>query len=255
MWLDKLRVMKERSGMTTKEISKASGIPEPTLEKLFAGATKDPKLPTMQKLVHFLGYTLDDLDDLPVKPKKTMPYSPEACKLAEDFDKKLDSWGRRTVRAVVDEEVARCEDESRFLMETAPEEEPKIIPLYLFPAAAGYASPVFNEDYEDYELKPEDPQGAMFAVRLQGDSMEPDFPDGSIVFCNKDPMADGDIGIFSVDSGSVCKQYHKEGGVVYLFSLNRARQDADVVLFPSGNRPLSCQGRVITRKRYKVPGR
>lgn len=75
------------------------------------------------------------------------------------------------------------------------------------------------------------------------------------MFCNKDPLIDGDIGVFNVDSGSVCKQYHKEGGVVYLFSLNHTWQDADVILFPSGNRPLSCQGRVITKKRYRVPGR
>ena len=141
------------------------------------------------------------------------------------------------------------------MVKTAPEEEPKVIPLYSCPAAAGYASPVFNEDYEPYELKPEDPQGAMFAVRLQGDSMEPDFPDGSIVFCNKDPMADGDIGIFSVDGASVCKQYHREGPMAFLFSLNRARADADVMLLPGGNQTLVCQGRVITRKRYRVPGK
>lgn len=61
MWLDALKQMKSQSGLTTSEIAKGSGIPEPTLEKLFAGVTKDPKLPTMQKLVHFLGFTLDDL--------------------------------------------------------------------------------------------------------------------------------------------------------------------------------------------------
>ncbi len=62
MWLENLKLMKEKSGMTTREISEKSGIPEPTLEKLFAGATKEPKLKTMQQLVHFLGYTLEDLD-------------------------------------------------------------------------------------------------------------------------------------------------------------------------------------------------
>lgn len=61
MWLDELRKMKSESGLTTKEISNRSGIPEPTLEKLFAGATKDPKLTTIQQLVHFFGHTLNDL--------------------------------------------------------------------------------------------------------------------------------------------------------------------------------------------------
>lgn len=63
MWLDALKAMKTHSGLTTREISVGSGIPEPTLEKIFSGATKEPKLPTMMQLVHFLGFTLDDLDD------------------------------------------------------------------------------------------------------------------------------------------------------------------------------------------------
>lgn len=62
MWLDAIRNMKAKSGLTTSEIALQSGIPEPTLEKLFAGKVKDPKLPTMQKLVHSFGYTLDDLE-------------------------------------------------------------------------------------------------------------------------------------------------------------------------------------------------
>ena len=67
MWLDKLREMKNASELTTKEISFLSKIPAPTLEKIFAGATKDPKLETMRQLVHFFGYTLDDLEDKPLK--------------------------------------------------------------------------------------------------------------------------------------------------------------------------------------------
>lgn len=71
MWLDKLRAMKDESGLTTREISARSNLPEPTLEKLFAGATKDPKLTTIQQLVHFFGHTLDDLDDTPAVIKKS----------------------------------------------------------------------------------------------------------------------------------------------------------------------------------------
>lgn len=60
-WFDILKVMKRESGMTTLEISKKCGVPEPTLEKLFSGFTKDPKLSTITEVVHCLGYTLDDL--------------------------------------------------------------------------------------------------------------------------------------------------------------------------------------------------
>ncbi|HIT31922.1 MAG TPA: helix-turn-helix domain-containing protein [Candidatus Enterenecus stercoripullorum] len=71
MWLDAIRDMKSKSGLTTSEIALHSGIPEPTLEKLFAGKVKDPKLPTMQKLVRFFGYTLDNLDDQTPGTKKS----------------------------------------------------------------------------------------------------------------------------------------------------------------------------------------
>lgn len=64
IWLDNLKKMKKLSELTTKEIAKSSGIPEPTLEKIFSGQTKAPKLDTMKQLVHFLGYTLDDLEPL-----------------------------------------------------------------------------------------------------------------------------------------------------------------------------------------------
>lgn len=97
MWLDSLKAMKEQSGMTTKEISEKSGIPEPTLEKLFAGATKDPKLATMQQLVHFFGRTLDDLDD--GRGAKKSPSEAEAApgeevlKLLEVLDSSLVKMG------------------------------------------------------------------------------------------------------------------------------------------------------------------
>ena len=85
MWLDKLRIMKKQSRLTTKEISSKSGLPEPTLEKLFAGATKDPKLNTIQQLVHFLGYTLDDLDEVPKNGNQLKVQSPAEKNLLGNY--------------------------------------------------------------------------------------------------------------------------------------------------------------------------
>lgn len=185
--------------------------------------------------------------------KKAPSISDEAMRMARDYDK-LDNWGRQAVRDLTDTELARMEDEARFMNGAMLEEEPKIINLYAEPAAAGIAVPTMGVDFEPYTLKPDDPQGAAFAVRLQGDSMEPYFPDGSIVFVNHDAMVNGDIGIFCVDSGTVCKQYYRDPlGMVYLFSLNRNRSDADVILGPSSNRTLICQGRVITKRRFPIP--
>ena len=75
-----------------------------------------------------------------------------------------------------------------------------------------------------------------------------------MVYVNRDPLADGDVGIFCVDGAMLCKQYHRDAlGMTYLFSLNRARADADVVFTSSGTRSLACFGRVMLPHRLAVP--
>ena len=62
MWLDILVRMKKESGKTIKQISEESRVPLGTLNKLFSGQTKDPKVETLRAVVYSLGYTLDDLE-------------------------------------------------------------------------------------------------------------------------------------------------------------------------------------------------
>jgi len=154
----------------------------------------------------------------------------------------LSPLGRESVRSVVDAMCAYRDD-----LETGkPGQEPRVIPLYRSPAAAGYAAPVFGEDFDYIQVGDSVPQAAEFGVRIQGDSMSPWIADGSVAYVNHDPLKAGDVGIFCVDGDILCKQYFKDpAGIVYLFSLNRARADADVVLTPESGRALACFGRVI----------
>lgn len=154
----------------------------------------------------------------------------------------LSPTGRETVRSVVNALCAYRDD----LEAGNAAKEPRIIPLYRSPAAAGYAAPVFGEDFDSIPVTDDVPQAAEFAVRIQGDSMEPYIADDSVVYVNRDPLVAGDVGIFWVDGDMFCKQYYKDpAGIVYLFSLNRARADADLVLMPGSGRGLVCFGRVI----------
>lgn len=68
MWIDNLSELKKRSGKTLNQISEESGVPLGTLNKLFAGQTKDPKLETIWAVVKALGFTLDDLDETKKAP-------------------------------------------------------------------------------------------------------------------------------------------------------------------------------------------
>ena len=89
VWYDKnVPGGKEASGLTTRQVAQRSGIAEPTLEKLFAGATKDPKLETMRQLVHFFGHTLDDLEPPrphPAKAAAPAPVEDECDRLAREI--------------------------------------------------------------------------------------------------------------------------------------------------------------------------
>ena len=242
------------AGMTIDELSESSGVPKGTLNKIIAGTTKAPTLDTMKAIAKALGKRLADFDDGIQIVKTNNGLSAGAMNLAKDYET-LDAHGKATVRAVMDEELNRMEELAN-LAEMEPEWEPKIINIFVNPSAAGPALGETWQDCEPYELRKDDPQGAEYAVRVQGQSMEPYFPDGSIAFVNHDQMRDGDIGIFCVDGATVIKQWHYDQmlGITYLFSLNRACSGNDVVITRNSGRQCVWQGRVITRKRFDLPG-
>ena len=163
----------------------------------------------------------------------------------------LSPLGKASVTSVID---ALCSYRDE-LEAASPEIDPKVIPFYRNPAAAGYAAPVFGEDFDYIPVTEDVPPAAEFAVRIQGDSMAPYIADGSRVYVNRDPLQNGDIGIFCVDGDILCKQYYRDPmGMVFLFSLNRARSDADVVMSAASGRSFACFGRVIHRT-MPLPGK
>ena len=159
----------------------------------------------------------------------------------------LDEHGRELTELVMERELARLarEREER-------EEETRVIPLFATPAAAGYASPALDEDYEDYVVPAASP--AEFAVRIAGDSMEPLLHDGGVALVGRGPVENGDVGMFFVDGDMKCKQYLRDVlGNVYLFSLNRARADADVTIPASSGVTLCCFGKVLLERKPPLP--
>ena len=248
-----LRNYRESAGLTQQQIADRIGITKSTYCNYESGK-REPDVAKIKKIAKALGISADSLLSTGFENKKAPLYSSEALKLAGEFDT-LDIHGKQTVRAVMDEELIRMEELENL---AGPElsSEPKIINLFDNPSAAGLALDVTGQGCQPYALQDSDPQSASYAVRVQGDSMEPYFPDGSIAFVNHDQMRDGDIGIFCVDGGTVIKQWHYDPvlGITYLFSLNRKRAEADVVITRNSGRSCVWQGRVITRRRFELPG-
>lgn len=78
MLVDALNEMKRRSGKTLVQISEECKIPKGTLNKVFAGQTKDPQYETLKNIVHSLGFKLDDLDIIGTPEEENSPVTAAA---------------------------------------------------------------------------------------------------------------------------------------------------------------------------------
>ena len=98
-----------------------------------------------------------------------------------------------------------------------PSVELRRIRLYDIPVSAGHGSFLGGSDYETVEADSSVPDSADFAVRVSGDSMNPRFIDGQVVFVHgQDTLSAGEIGIFFLN-GEV---FLKKLGDGCLISLN-----------------------------------
>ena len=61
MWLDNLKELKKKTGMSAKQIADKTKLPERTVNRIFSGATDNPYVDTLHRIVTVLGGSLDDI--------------------------------------------------------------------------------------------------------------------------------------------------------------------------------------------------
>ncbi len=61
MWLDNLKELKKKTGMSTKQIADKTNLPERTVVRIFSGDTDNPYVDTLHRIVTVLGGSLDDI--------------------------------------------------------------------------------------------------------------------------------------------------------------------------------------------------
>lgn len=235
------RLLQERS-MNVNELSRKTGIHAQTLYSIIKRDNMKIDFEMLVKICEGLEVPLEAFYEAGSgRPAVTQLPDTDEWDLIRNY-RRLDEHGQRVTRLVMDAELSRVEQPSPPVQEV---QKTKVIPLYRTPAAAGYASPAFGEDYDDYTV-PADAQ-ADFAFRISGDSMEPFIPDGSIQLAKRGAIIrDGDIGLFFVDGDMKCKQYCQDYyNNVHLLSLNREREDADVHIPASSGIMLMCFGKVL----------
>lgn len=224
--MNRLKELREARGWSMKEAAAKVDIPYTTYRNYEKGERSlDSELLIM--FADFYDISVDYLigrDQKVIKPPLVKKY--EA----------LDDVSRRVVDSVMELEMSR----------SAPEIAPqKVIPL--FPAAAGPGEPIEGNAIDKCEV-PAD-SAADFAVRISGDSMEPQFKDGEIVLCRQKKAEAGDIAVIMVNGLLLVKQFVPGyGGQWYLRSLNRDRADLDYDHLPSNNDTVTGFGVVIHKR-------
>lgn len=102
------------------------------------------------------------------------------------------------------------------------EEEPaaRILPLYTLAASAGTGQFLDGDDFEPVDASSAPPE-ADFAVRIAGDSMEPEISDGQIVWVRRrETLESGRVGIFILGGMAYCKRLHVDARGACLISAN-----------------------------------
>lgn len=270
-WLDRIKALKNKKGYTNEELSKLTGIPVGTLNKILSGASADPKLSNLISLASVFDVSLDYIatgDDAsslhPTRDEKIMLVKYRA----------LDAHGHELVSFVIDKEYERVTSlpSSRLLAagfsskqansgvrrynytanilnkrkaQTDLSDKTLRIPIYDLPVSAGIGTFLDGNGTDYITITTE--KGTIvadYALRVSGDSMEPRYRDGDIILVHEQSeVSEGELGIFVCGGPDGYQGYFKRFGGDRLISLNPAYPDIPLDQFES----VVCCGKVIGR--------
>ena len=230
-----LRNYREAAGLTQLQVAERLGITKSTYCNYESGK-REPDVAKIKKIAKALGISADALLETGHDSKKAPLYSSEAMEVAKTFDQ-LDGHGRGAVKAILDFEHASAVAEKR---QSGTPKRPELkvrkrsdgfvdYRVYDQPAAAGLGNYLDDPAYhiEQYPANVV-PDGADFGIRISGNSMSPDIPDGCTVFVqSRSSIEPGSIGIFLLNGEAYCKKLtvDREKGQIRLVSVNKAYQD------------------------------
>ena len=61
MWLDNIKELKKKTGMSVRQIAEKTSLPERTINRIFSGDTDSPLMTTLIPIVNVLGGSLDEV--------------------------------------------------------------------------------------------------------------------------------------------------------------------------------------------------
>ncbi|CAG5418941.1 phage transcriptional repressor [Streptococcus pneumoniae] len=218
---EKIKQYRLANGWTQQELGAKIGISKNAIGNYEKGF-RSPKKNTMFDLANAFNVSIDDL--FPPIQKDTPPTAPQIQtvydQLAPPRQAKVLTYAERQLKEQRNEE------------ETKINEVSEAIRLYSYdyydhPASAGTGQYLNDVRVEWIEL-PVDVD-ADFVIPIKGDSMEPDYHDGDLVFIQTSvDLNDGVIGVFNYNGDAYIKQLVIDEDQAYLHSLNPEYKDMPI---------------------------
>lgn len=238
---DRIKEARNKSGYTQEELGKLIGVAKSTV----AGYERGSSEPSMDVLIKIMSVLEIDANYL-----WQDYYNEKEDFSADDLNfmrtyKSLDQQGQETVQYILDNEKKRCAQ----IIELSSKVEkldsklnreliPKRIWAYYGKIAAAGMSFGFDDITAGTIETPvtDENKNADYTIGVSGNSMEPTFSDGDIVYVQKTTRLNvGDIGIFQKDNGI----YIKEVGENELISHNKKYDPL------TNNGDIRCLGKVL----------
>ena len=223
---------RKQRGITQKELAKEVGITASTMTD-YMKLRSAPSFGVIQKLADYFGVKKSDIDTT-FKEEYTKHHLPDASDLLTQqiTDKvvQLTTHNKKIVLRTSEELLESQKNEE----ETKINEVSEVISLYQVEvvsetaAACGfnYGFGYDDTDRETIEIDEQPPRHDI-ATKVSGDSMQPDYQDGDILYLVDKGLTtyNGDLAVIAYGDRSYFKKIYTENGRLRLVSLNDKYED------------------------------
>jgi hypothetical protein len=224
---NKIKEYRKINNWTQTDLAEKIGIGKTTIGNYEKGY-RSPKKDTMFDIANVFGVSIDDLFP-PIHKADTPTASPDLLtQQITDTVVQLTPDNKKIVLRTSEELLERQNEEETKTNEVSE----KVVQLYGYDyydhaASAGTGQYLNDVRVERIEL-PVDID-ADFVIPIKGDSMEPDYHDGDLVFIQTSvDLNDGVIGVFNYNGEAYIKQLVIDEDQAYLHSLNPEYKDMPI---------------------------
>ena len=224
---NQIKVFRKSTGLTQDELAQKLNTTKQTISRYEKGDRKANQ-DMLFSLCDIFGVSIDDFFPSTNENSTTPTASPDL--LTQQINDKLVQLTPDNKKIVLrtSEELLESQNEEK----TKINEVSEVIQLYSYdyydhPASAGTGQYLNDVRVERIEL-PVDID-ADFVIPIKGDSMEPDYHDGDLVFIQTSvELNNGVIGVFNYNGDAYIKQLVIDKDQAYLHSLNPAYKDMPI---------------------------